>query len=369
MASDEVIELDMDNEDTKRENPETSCVDIIEIEDDRRKFHRAERNKYSLEEKMALGELCKKYKKEFDQISLENAHSIKFNAKKRKFTQVIAPSGWASRAVREFYFDLKDVPNSDPKFRSAKSLAERCYKMVTSSNRNPVPSKSKFRQPGGGRRVKAPEVRLALYSWFIDMMKSNLKAHLPIHLFRNQAQYLYDEWLSQQPGAINEAQRMKFSRTWIKTWMRDFNVSLTKPNQRYSLQYEDCEERIPKFKEEPEDERSELLDCESGGIPHDIILSDSDHDDHDDVDHNSTETFHKQITENSNTDHDSQAIMSELCTENSELKNDARFLDELQQLLNKYENSISFQFQPDMMCFKQVNSKARQNFQKHCSKI
>ena len=79
-----------------------------------RKFIRSEYNKYSLEERISLGELCKKYKDEFDEKLQNNLHATNYNAKKRKHCQVTSKVGWASKAVREFYEDLKDIPNNDP---------------------------------------------------------------------------------------------------------------------------------------------------------------------------------------------------------------------------------------------------------------
>ena len=34
------------------------------------------------------------------------------------------------------------------------------------------PSKMKFRQAGGGKRNKAPEVRLSIFYWFLDTCES-----------------------------------------------------------------------------------------------------------------------------------------------------------------------------------------------------
>ena len=142
---------------------------------------RAERHKYSLDEKTKLGELCRKYKIEYESEKQQQP-SNNCNPKKRKHCQTLPSTGWASRAVREFYADLKEEPNSSQLFRSAKCLAERCLHMVLKADRDPKPTKTKFRQPGGGRTVKVQEVRYELYSWFVDI-RFSLKARLPVNVF------------------------------------------------------------------------------------------------------------------------------------------------------------------------------------------
>ena len=49
-----------------------------------RKFKKGEKEKYSLEEKAALGELCKKYKLEYDAKSLELNKMVNWNDKTKK---------------------------------------------------------------------------------------------------------------------------------------------------------------------------------------------------------------------------------------------------------------------------------------------
>ena len=77
-------------------------------------------------------------------------------------------------------------------------LGKRCYDKQI---RNPLeivepPTKNKFLNPFGGRKVTAPEVREALCDWFIDV-RGSLKARLPRSLFKAQAKFFYDSWWSQ----------------------------------------------------------------------------------------------------------------------------------------------------------------------------
>ena len=62
--------------------------------------------------------------------------------------------------------------------------------------------------------MKAPEVRVALFHWFVDVRES-LKERLPRRLFNLKAQQLYVEWLVQNP--IPENEKLKFSNKWIKS--------------------------------------------------------------------------------------------------------------------------------------------------------
>ena len=51
------------------------------------------------------------------------------------------------------------------------------------------PSKKRFRESGGGRKYKAPEVREAMFQWFINV-RGVLKGRLPIKMSRSKCQQL-----------------------------------------------------------------------------------------------------------------------------------------------------------------------------------
>ena len=79
------------------------------------KFIHAERGKYSVEEKEALGKLCKQYKHEFDAKATELSKKVlNYNNKMRKHTKQIPREGYIARAVRDFYPDLRNVKHNDP---------------------------------------------------------------------------------------------------------------------------------------------------------------------------------------------------------------------------------------------------------------
>ena len=89
-----------------------------------------------------------------------------------------------ARAVREFYDDLKDVKHDDPKFTAAvKRLGKRCHQNLIEREEageimEPTCSKPKCRKKGGGRKVTIPNVREALFEWFVDV-RGTLKAKRP----------------------------------------------------------------------------------------------------------------------------------------------------------------------------------------------
>ena len=73
----------------------------------------------------------------------------------------------------------------------------------------PTCSKSKYRKEGGGRKVTIPNVREALFEWFVDV-RGTLKARLPRKMFKAQCKILYDQWLAQQPSEIPDDKKINF---------------------------------------------------------------------------------------------------------------------------------------------------------------
>ena len=64
-----------------------------------RKYSRAERGKFSLEEKDALGKLCEKYKLEFDEKAKSTLEQVKYNEKRKKHTNQLPREGYVARAT------------------------------------------------------------------------------------------------------------------------------------------------------------------------------------------------------------------------------------------------------------------------------
>ena len=105
-------------------------------------------------------------------------------------------------------------------------------------------SPKKSRRTGAGRKVKAQEVRVALFNWFVDVRES-LKGRLPRRLFKLKAQQLYGDWLVQK--ALPDDQRLKFTNKWIKQWENEYSLSLKKPNKHFSIKKEDLLTRLQDY--------------------------------------------------------------------------------------------------------------------------
>ena len=86
---------------------------------------------------------------------------------RNKDTTKLPREGYIAGAVRGYYKDLKGLKNDDSVMKKAVKLGKRCYDQQMRNQLEIVepPTKSKFRNPCGGRKVTAPEVREALYDW------------------------------------------------------------------------------------------------------------------------------------------------------------------------------------------------------------
>ena len=115
--------------------------------------------------------MCYEYKQEYDVSKGEG--TVEWNRRKQKHIKTVATEkgGYKSKAIRELFPSLKTVKNSNPEFQRALSLASRCYDAYDRKMgqdclyEEPAKKKQKFREPGGGRKSVAPEVRQA--AWFI----------------------------------------------------------------------------------------------------------------------------------------------------------------------------------------------------------
>ena len=94
-----------------------------------------------------------------------------------------------------------------------------------------------------GRKVTIPDVRQAIFEWFIDI-RGTLKARLPRKMFKMQCHIFYEQWLAQQPEEVPKEKRINFSNRWIKNWMSEYGVSLRHPNKRFQIKRADREERV-----------------------------------------------------------------------------------------------------------------------------
>ena len=126
-------------------------------------------------------------------------------------------------------------------------FVKRCHeKYLNDEFVDAEPSKKRFRESEGGRKCKASEVREAMFEWFVNV-QGVLKGLLPIRMFRSKCQQAHDEWLKQQPEPVPEQDQLNFSKHWIQDWMKEFNVSLHKPNKKYAIKKEDRIIRIKDY--------------------------------------------------------------------------------------------------------------------------
>ena len=177
-----------------------------------RKYSRNKKLKYLNEEKLVLGELAQKNKEEYDAEVKRNEGKTRYDCKLKKHAPIKLAAGYIAKAVRSFHSDLAEVHNDNPIFATAVKLAYRSYNDLDNLGDPSSCQPKKVRATGAGRKTKAPEVRQALFAWFVDV-RETFKGHLPRRLFKLKANQLYDEWLEQ--NSVPENERLKFSNCWI----------------------------------------------------------------------------------------------------------------------------------------------------------
>ena len=106
--------------------------------------------------------------------------------------------GFIAAAIRNFYTDVWKVKHN-ANLKKALKFAKRIYEQYLLNDfvKEEQPSKKIFRESGGGRKTKRPELREAMLRWFIDVIES-LKGRLPMKMFRSKCVQVYSEWLKQQ---------------------------------------------------------------------------------------------------------------------------------------------------------------------------
>ena len=170
-----------------------------------------------------------------------------YDSKKKEMVVPIPKEGYIAKRIRYYYDDLRNVPNSNLNFQVARKFAERCYKDFQNPNDSVDTSKAqkgRFRKSGAGRKAQAPEVRDSLFEWFVDT-RGIFKGRLPKDMLVVKAKQLYLEWLKQQPEPPEKT--LQFSNKWIAKWMKEYEVSLQKPNKRFSISNNHRKERIIEY--------------------------------------------------------------------------------------------------------------------------
>lgn len=198
------------------------------------------RKKHSSDEKKEVGKIVAQFKLQYDEKS---TNQKVYDFKKKKFVLPAQKEGYIAKAVRSHFDDLKDLPNSNLHFQAARKFAERCFK----DYKNPETEefdKKRFRKPGAGRKTQALDVREGLFGWFVDV-RDVFKARLPKNLLVMKATELYTEWLKQQSEPPEKL--LKFSNCWISAWLKEYGLSLRKPNKRFAISQQDRKERIEEY--------------------------------------------------------------------------------------------------------------------------
>ena len=206
--------------------------------------------KYTMEEKRKLGELCAQYKSDYAR-EVASAPLI-WDSKRKRHIRRQPKEGYKSRAVRAFFPSLKDTPATHPKFKQAVSLANRCFEsrkrgrdLDDDFHESPSKNMKKaFREQGGGRKPIAPEVRQAVFEWFIDI-RGSLKGRLPKKIFKLKCEELFQKWVDSRKEPTT--QKLEFSDHWIQSWMEEYHVSLLKPNKRFAIAQAERVTRIQEF--------------------------------------------------------------------------------------------------------------------------
>lgn len=173
-----------------------------------------------MEERHALGQLVSECKDTYEKALKE---SKLVRNKNGKWVSSVPRDGFISKAVRLFYENLRNKDSDEQIFTNAYHLARRCLKEYKETDYLEEPDRKRRRKVGGGRKKKAPEVREALYEWFIDV-RGVLKARLPIRFLILKAKELHCAWLEQQPDPNDPNIQLKFSRHWVYDWMAEFQV-------------------------------------------------------------------------------------------------------------------------------------------------
>ena len=148
---------------------------------------------------------------------MENRKKI-FCKKTKNWIYPKSKEGYVSKALRMYYCNLKTLPSNDKEFLKARHMASRAFQEFQKQKENPTvekPKRHRYRASGAGPKQKAPNVRDALFEWFIDI-RGALKGRISIPMFLKEAKRLYAEWLADQDEWIPKENQLKFSKTWIK---------------------------------------------------------------------------------------------------------------------------------------------------------
>ena len=114
--------------------------------------------------------LRKSNSEKYDRELKELEGKTRCDHKRKKLILMKPKQGFIVAAVREFYTDLSKVKQDNPNLVKALKFAKPCYEKYLANNfEGEEPPKKRFRESGAGRKCKAPEVREAIFEWFINV--------------------------------------------------------------------------------------------------------------------------------------------------------------------------------------------------------
>ena len=93
-------------------------------------FKRGAKDLYTNDEKLKLVKVVEKYKRLYEEEVEKNHGKTKYDFKRKKHVEIKPMWGFYSRAVREFYVDMKSVPNDNTDFRRALKIATRALEDI-----------------------------------------------------------------------------------------------------------------------------------------------------------------------------------------------------------------------------------------------
>ena len=152
-----------------------------------RKFSRNEKDKFSNEEKLALGELVKKYKEEYDAEVKRNERKTRSNRKRKKHVPIKPNTGYVANAI---YFNLAQTHNDDSTFVRAVKLTSRSYNDLLTSEILLHVHQRRLEQMGEGKRQRHQDQMLKTISNLSNRFSLFTPNYFAIYILDNYAVHL-----------------------------------------------------------------------------------------------------------------------------------------------------------------------------------
>lgn len=231
--------------------------------------YKKNKKKFSLSFKKLVAEKAVSNKRKLEQ---DKPKSV-WNEKKRRWTQPNTQVGYKARTVREVFTDMTNEKNDTEDFKSCLKFVGRCEELLKNGKFDIEgnSSQSKFRVLGAGAPKRCLGVRRELFEFFIDI-RSCLKARLPKKIFLAKAKSLYDEYCEWKRQEGLEPKKLTFSNRWLKDWCREYQISMKRPNKRFSISADARKKRITDFLKNIWTVRHTFIQLY--GIDPEIIMSD-----------------------------------------------------------------------------------------------